>query len=354
MSNEVSVEVHRGVGRITLTRPKALHALNAPMCDTILAALERWAEDPTVYLVMIDHEDGTRGFCAGGDIRMLAESGAGDAGEARAFFRVEYRMNAALKTFPKPVLAIMDGVTMGGGVGLSVHGSHRVATERTLFAMPETGIGLFPDVGGGWFLPRLSGELGTWLALTGARLKGEDVAAARVATHYLPSELIPNLKKQVESADFSVGAAEMLNEILRGLTHAVPPGSFEAHREVIDACFARETAEEIVAALEASGDDWAVEQAATLRTKSPETVKVALRQVREGAKMETFEDNMRMEYRIGWRKVQSHDFLEGVRAVIIDKDNDPKWQPATLEGVSEADVAAYFEPLGADELTFGD
>jgi len=354
MSNEVSVEVHRGVGRITLTRPKALHALNAPMCDTILAALERWAEDPTVYLVMIDHEDGTRGFCAGGDIRMLAESGAGDAGEARAFFRVEYRMNAALKTFPKPVLAIMDGVTMGGGVGLSVHGSHRVATERTLFAMPETGIGLFPDVGGGWFLPRLSGELGTWLALTGARLKGVDVAAARVATHYLPSELIPNLKKQVESADFSVGAAEMLNEILRGLTHAVPPGSFEAHREVIDACFARETAEEIVAALEASGDDWAVEQAATLRTKSPETVKVALRQVREGAKMETFEDNMRMEYRIGWRKVQSHDFLEGVRAVIIDKDNDPKWQPATLEGVSEPDVAAYFEPLGADELTFGD
>ena len=354
MSNEVSVEVHRGVGRITLTRPKALHALNAPMCDTILAALERWAEDPTVYLVMIDHEDGTRGFCAGGDIRMLAESGAGDAGEARAFFRVEYRMNAALKTFPKPVLAIMDGVTMGGGVGLSVHGSHRVATERTLFAMPETGIGLFPDVGGGWFLPRLSGELGTWLALTGARLKGVDVAAARVATHYLPSELIPNLKKQVESADFSVGAAEMLNEILRGLTHAVPPGSFEAHREVIDACFARETAEEIVAALEASGDDWAVEQAATLRTKSPETVKVALRQVREGAKMETFEDNMRMEYRIGWRKVQSHDFLEGVRAVIIDKDNDPKWQPATLEGVSEADVAAYFEQLGADELTFGD
>ncbi|HAQ76542.1 MAG TPA: enoyl-CoA hydratase, partial [Hyphomonas sp.] len=149
MSNDVSVETHRGVGRVTLTRPKVLHALNAPMCDTILAALERWAADPTVHLVMIDHEEETRGFCAGGDIRMLADSGAGDASEARAFFNVEYRMNAALKTFPKPVLAIMDGVTMGGGVGLSVHGSHRVATERTLFAMPETGIGLFPDVGGG-------------------------------------------------------------------------------------------------------------------------------------------------------------------------------------------------------------
>ena len=354
MSNEVSVSVRRGVGRMTLTRPKALHALNAPMCETILAALERWADDPTVYLVMIDHEADTRGFCAGGDIRMLAESGAGDASEARAFFNVEYRMNAALKTFPKPVLAIMDGVTMGGGVGLSVHGSHRVATERTLFAMPETGIGLFPDVGGGWFLPRLSGELGTWLALTGARLKGSDVAAARVATHYLPSELITNLKKQIDAADFSVGAAEMLNEILRGLTHTVPPGSFEAHGDVIDTCFAKDTAEEIVAALEANGDDWAAEQVATLRTKSPETVKVALRQVREGGKMATFEDNMRMEYRIGWRKVQSHDFLEGVRAVIIDKDNDPKWRPSRLEDVSDEDIAKYFEPLGPDELTFGD
>ena len=354
MSNEVSVQVHRGVGRITLTRPKALHALNALMCETILAALERWASDPTVHLVMIDHEEETRGFCAGGDIRMLADSGAGDAQEARAFFNVEYRMNAALKTFPKPVLAIMDGVTMGGGVGLSVHGSHRIATERTLFAMPETGIGLFPDVGGGWFLPRLSGYLGTWLALTGARLKGVDVAAARVATHFLPSELVPNLKKQVESADFSVGAAEMLNEILRGMTHPVPAGSFEAHRDIIDACFAKDTAEEIVAALEASGDEWAAAQAATIRTKSPETVKVALRQVREGAKLDSFEDNMRMEYRIGWRKVQSHDFLEGVRAVIIDKDNDPKWKPATLEGVSESDVARYFDPLGDDELSFGD
>ena len=354
MSNEVSVHVHRGVGRITLTRPKALHALNAPMCETILMALERWADDPSVHLVMIDHDAETRGFCAGGDIRMLADSGAGDASEARAFFKVEYRMNAALKTFPKPVLAIMDGVTMGGGVGLSVHGSHRIATERTLFAMPETGIGLFPDVGGGWFLPRLTGYLGTWLALTGARLKGVDVAAARIATHFLPSELVPNLKKQVESADFSVGAAEMLNEILRGLAHAVPAGSFEAHRDIMDDCFSRDTAEEIAAALAASDDTWAAEQASTIRAKSPETVKVALRQLREGARLDNFEDNMRMEYRIGWRKVQSHDFLEGVRAVIIDKDNEPKWQPETLEAVSEADIARYFEPLGPNELTFGD
>ena len=352
MTEDVRITAQKRIGRITLTRPSALQALNAPMCESILSALERWAGDPTVHLVMIEHEEGTRGFCAGGDIRMLAESGAGDAHEARAFFNIEYRMNAALEAFPKPVLAIMDGVTMGGGVGLSVHGSHRVATERTVFAMPETGIGLFPDVGGGWFLPRLSGALGTWLALTGARLKGADVAAARVATHFLPSELVPNLKKQIEGADFSVDAADLLNEILRGVSHAVPAGSFEAHREIITRCFAPDTAEAIIAALEADGSDWAGEQVAALSTKSPETVKVALRQLREGERLASFEDNMRMEYRIGWRKVQSADFLEGVRAVIVDKDNSPSWSPARLEDVTEADVARYFEPLGADELQF--
>ena len=178
------------------------------------------------------------------------------------------------------------------------------------------------------------------------------MAAARVATHFVPSELVANLKKQVEGADFSVDAAGMLNEILRRLTHAVPAGSFEPHREVIDRCFAPDSAEAIVAALEADGGDWAMEQVAVLRTKSPETVKVALRQLREGGRLTDFRDNMRMEYRIGWRKVQSHDFLEGVRAVIVDKDNAPAWAPARLEDVSAADVARYFEPLGPDELEF--
>ncbi|MFN3211793.1 MAG: enoyl-CoA hydratase/isomerase family protein [Henriciella sp.] len=352
MTDSVLTKNEGGVGYITLNRPEALHALNLEMCETILAALRVWALDPSVQIVMIDHADGTRGFCAGGDIAMLRESGISDGKAARAFFAEEYRMNAAIKAFPKPYLAIMDGVTMGGGVGLSVHGSHRIATERTLFAMPETGIGLFPDVGGGWFLPRLKGELGTWLALTGERLKGADVAAAKVATHFLPSELVPNLKAQISEADFSGGAAEMLGEILSRLTHDVPAGSYEANRELIDACFAHDQAEEIVAALTANGSEWAVKQAETIRSKSPETVKVALRQVRDGGRCETFEDNMRMEYRIGWRKVQSPDFIEGVRAVIIDKDHAPKWSPGTLEGVSEADVARYFEPLGEDELSF--
>lgn len=352
MSGEVLIRAEGGVGRITLTRPLALHALNTAMCASILEAVTKWKDDSALHLVWIDHQEGTRGFCAGGDIRMLAESGAGDAAEARAFFRTEYRMNAALEAFPKPILSVLDGVTMGGGVGLTVHGSHRIATERTLFAMPETGIGLFPDVGGGWFLPRLEGELGTWLALTGARLKGADVAAARVATHFLPSELVPAVAKQIAAADFSVSAVDMLGEILRSLTHAAPAPSYAAHADAIHRCFAFDTAEEIVAALEADGGEWAKAELATLWTKSPETVKVALRQLREGRRLESFEDNMRMEYRIGWRKVQSHDFQEGVRAVIIDKDNTPAWSPARLEDVSEADVARYFEPLGEDELTF--
>ncbi|MEM7460922.1 MAG: enoyl-CoA hydratase/isomerase family protein [Pseudomonadota bacterium] len=352
MTETVRTKVMGGVGYLTLNRPEALHALNLEMCETILAALQVWAQDPHVEMVVIDHEDGTRGFCAGGDIAMLRESGLTDGRQARAFFAEEYRMNAAIKAFPKPYLAIMDGVTMGGGVGLSVHGSHRIATERTLFAMPETGIGLFPDVGGGWFLPRLRGELGTWLALTGARLKGADVAAARVATHFLPSELIPNLKAQILEADFSVGAAEMLGEILSRLTHTVPAGSFEGHAPTIDTCFSGDRAEEIVQNLEADGTDWAIEQAKAIRQKSPETVKVALRQVRDGAACETFEDNMRMEYRIGWRKVQSPDFIEGVRAVIIDKDHAPAWSPSTLEDVTDAHVETFFQPLGEDELRF--
>ena len=353
MSKHVLTKSEGGVGMITLNRPEALHALNFDMCETILAALRVWAEDPDIHIVMIEHAEGSRGFCAGGDIAMLRESGLSDGREARAFFAEEYRMNAMIKAFPKPYLALMDGVTMGGGVGLSVHGSHRVATERTLFAMPETGIGLFPDVGGGWFLPRLRGELGTWLALTGARLKGADVAAARVATHFLPSELIPNLKAQIAQADFSAGAAEMLGEILSRLTHTVPTGSFEPYMDLIERCFAHDRAEDIVAALDAEGSEWALEQAKTIRSKSPETVKVALRQVREGGQCQTFEDNMRMEYRIGWRKVQSPDFIEGVRAVIIDKDHNPSWSPATLEGVTAEAVDQYFAPLGEDDLDFG-
>lgn len=343
------VTIHReGVaGRITLNRPQALHALNEEMCLAIDAALKLWADDPDVELVVVDHAAGSRGFCAGGDIRMLAESGTADGSAAQAFFRAEYRLNTRIKNYSKPYVAFMDGVTMGGGVGISVHGSHRVATERTLFAMPETGIGLFPDVGGGWFLPRLGPPLGMWLALTGERLKGGDVVAAGVATHFAESSVLEALKAQVCD-----GALELLEAM-----DWDEAGSFEKYDDVMARCFSGGSVEDIVAALEGEASDtpagqWAKKQLDTLKTKSPRTLKVAHRQLTEGLKMQSFEDNMRMEFRIGCRQVHSRDFQEGVRAVIVDKDNAPKWDPATLAGVTHRMLDEVFAPLGDDELTF--
>lgn len=350
------------LARLTLNRPAALHALNTAMCRDMIAALLAWREDAAIGAVLIDHAEGTRGFCAGGDIRMLAESGAKDGKEAREFFFTEYRLNHLLQSYPKPVVALIDGVTMGGGVGISVHGAFRIATERTVFAMPETGIGLFPDVGGGWFLPRLRtpaapgakrnlGAVGTWLALTGARLKAADCLLAGIATHYVPSELVGAVVTQIAGAAAAHEPMAALRSGLDALSEGAGPAKelTEANRDRIDTLFAHECVEAIVAALGADQSDWAKTQLETLRTKSPQTLKVALRQIRTGAGLTAFADNMRMEYRIGARVVQRHDFLEGVRAVIIDKDNAPKWNPATLEGVTDAMLDEIFAPLPADE-----
>lgn len=340
MTDQVIIARKEGrAGRITLNRPKALHSLNQDMCEQMIDALTGWIDDDAVELIVVDHAPDTRGFCAGGDIRMLQDSGKADGKEAQAFFAEEYRLNTLIKEYPKPYVAIIDGVTMGGGVGISVHGDVRVATPNTTFAMPESGIGLFPDVGGGWFLPRLDGELGQWLALTGARLKGKDVLAAGVATHF------------IEDAS---GLANRLCETglsaLDGLGTSAE-ASFEAHRAEIDACFSADSVEEIIARLE-QGSEWAREQAAGLKTKSPLTLKVAHRQLREGGALISFRDNMRMEYRIGSRMVCTENFIEGVRAVLVDRDNSPNWVPPDLASVSEADVEHFFQPLGQNELTF--
>ena len=348
--SEVLVRTEGRLGRLTLKRPGALHALNTNMCRLMIDALIKWRDDPAVTAVLVDHAEGTRGFCAGGDIRMLAESGAKDGREAREFFHTEYRLNHLIHVYPKPYVALIDGVTMGGGVGISVHGAFRVATERTTFAMPETGIGLFPDVGGGWFLPRLpEPELGTWLALTGARLKGEECVTAEIATHLVPSELLAAARTQIAGAADTHDPMRAIRSGLDALCEAkrepiVPaPGALKP-------LFGFDTVEEIFAALEKdSGNPWCMAQLETLKTKSPQTLKVALRQLREGAKMKSFADNMRMEYRIGAHVVGRHDFLEGVRAVIVDKDNAPKWSPATLEGVTDAMLDEIFAPLPAGE-----
>lgn len=353
MSDSAPVIVRKigHVGRLTLNRPKALHALNQEMCETMANALREWKTDYSVAAVLVDHAEDTRGFCAGGDIRMLAESGAADGVEATDFFREEYRLNALIHNFPKPYIAIMDGITMGGGVGISVHGSHRIVTENTTFAMPETGIGLFPDVGGGWFLPRLEGELGMWLALTGARLKGSDVAAIGVGTHYIPAELKANLIAEIEGADLSFDTANLINTILRSRKQPAGCPGYADYLDIINACFGKSSVEEIIACLEANDDDWSKAQLKVMSTKSPQTMKVAFRQLREGAAFATFEENMRNEFRIGWRQVRSADFQEGVRAVIIDKDNTPVWPSKTLSEVTDEKIDEIFAPLGKDELT---
>lgn len=342
MTDEVLCRVEGQVGRITLNRPSALHALTTAMCKTMIDALLMWRGDRAVQAVLIDHS-GERGFCAGGDIRMLAESGAGDGAQAREFFFTEYRLNHLLFTYSKAVVAVMDGVTMGGGVGISMPARFRIATERTTFAMPETGIGLFPDVGGGWYLPRLPGKTGLWLALTGARIKAADCLALGIATDFELSENLEAVKAQIMADPAGI------ERILTATESDPGRAPIAAHRDAIDRLFGAHSVEGIVEALEADGGEWAKAQLEILQTKSPQTMKVAFRQLATGARLHDFADNMRMEYRIGARVVQRHDFIEGVRAVIVDKDNAPKWNPASLAGVTDGILDAIFAPLPPDQ-----
>ena len=338
MTADVLISTDVRVGRLSLNRPKAIHALNLPMCQAMIDALVKWQGDDAVEAVIIDHSEG-RGFCAGGDIRMLAESGAKDGKEARLFFHTEYRLNHLLFTYPKPVAAFMDGITMGGGVGISQPAKYRVATEHTRFAMPETGIGLFPDVGGGWYLPRLEGRVGAYLALTGARLDGAECLALGLATHYLPSEKLAEAKERIAVDPTRIGG------ILGELSVTAPPAAITRHLERINRLFASDTYEDILGALEADGGEWAEKELATLHGKSPQTCKVALRQLKEGGEMHDFAAQMTQEYAIGSRVVQMHDFIEGVRALIVDKDNSPKWDPPTPEAVTDDWIDAIFAPL---------
>ncbi|MDZ4690638.1 enoyl-CoA hydratase/isomerase family protein [Terricaulis sp.] len=351
MTTEILTSAANGLGHITLNRPAALHALNTLMCAAMIDALVAWRDDASVHAILLDHAPGTRGFCAGGDIRMIAESGAGDGREARAFFFTEYRLNHLLFHYPKPIVALIDGVTMGGGVGISMPARFRIATENTTYAMPETGIGLFPDVGGGWYLPRKPGEIGMWLALTGARLKAADCLIAGIATHYMPTEILAAARAQIAGAAQTHDATRALESGLEALSEGAgrPKELTPENIERINRIFAGESVEAIFAALEADGSDWAQAQLATLRTKSPQALKVSFRQMREGAAMQSFEDEMRSEYRIASRVSSLHDFQEGVRALIVDKDNKPAWNPATLAAVTDAELDQIFAPLPADE-----
>ncbi|MEY3834034.1 MAG: hypothetical protein RLZZ130_1512 [Pseudomonadota bacterium] len=344
MTDDILLKVEGHAGFISLNRPSALHALTLPMVHAMTQALLAWRDDPAVKCVVIDHADG-RGFCAGGDIAFLRNSAMNDGGvSGLKFFHDEYQLNHLLITYPKPVVAFMDGITMGGGVGISQPARFRVATENTKFAMPETGIGLFPDVGGGWYLSRLEGRVGQFLALTGARIAGAGCLALGLATHYLTSNLLAEAKSRIATED-----VERIDGIL-GTLSVTPPDSKIVETIVqINRHFASDRLEDILASLEGDESDWAMKELATLRSKSPQTCKVALRQLAESLKLTDFADNMAMEYRIASRVLVRPDFAEGVRAVIVDKDNSPKWDPATAEGVTDALIDAIFAPLPAQE-----
>ncbi|MFQ5783435.1 MAG: enoyl-CoA hydratase/isomerase family protein [Alphaproteobacteria bacterium] len=350
MEGDILFAVEGAVGRVTLNRPKALNALTHDMALRLDRRLAEWASDDTVSVVAVDAA-GERAFCAGGDIRALYRAllTPGDPLIAD-FYRDEYRLNHRIFTYPKPYVALIDGVVMGGGVGISVHGSHRVASEHILFAMPETGIGLFPDVGGSWFLPRMPGEIGMYLGLTGARLKAADARYAGVATHYVPRERHPLLLRTLAEMSYGDDAYGAVGAVLARFDE--DPGSppLAAHRDAIDRCFSEDSVEDILAALAAAGGDWAQTTMAALADKSPTSLKVAFRQLREGAALDDFAQAMRMEYRLSQRFCAGHDFREGVRAVVIDKDNAPQWRPDRLDRVSVATVDAYFAPLGDDDL----
>ena len=333
--DDIVFSIRDGAGRVTLNRPRALNALTLDMARRLDGQLRDWADDGRVDRVVVDGA-GDRAFCAGGDVRDLYEA-MGRPGDPliAAFYGDEYTLNHRIKGYGKPYVALIDGVVMGGGVGVSVHGSHRVVTEHALFAMPETGIGLFPDVGGTWFLPRMPGEIGLYIGLTGARLRAADALYCDVATHFIPRARLAG----------TTASADELDRL------AEDPGEapLSAQREIIDHCFAGGSVDAIIAALRADGGEWATKTLEILATKSPTSLKVAFRQIREGGSLD-FAGAMRLEYRLSQRFCAAHDFREGVRAVVIDKDQKPRWQPSSLDAVSESDVDAYFAPLDGGDL----
>jgi enoyl-CoA hydratase len=318
------------IGHLTLDRPRALNALDGRMIGALAEALAGWRNDPTVHAVVIEGAGG-RAFCAGGDIRAIRDRAlAGDAAAIETFFRDEYALNAAIDEYPKPYVALIDGICMGGGIGVSVHGQIRVTTEAGLFAMPETAIGMFPDVGATFMLPRLPGALGMYLGLTGARLTGADAVHAGVATHFVPRAALPALRAALAADGVAAVAAH---------AEALPPFSLAPWRAALDRCFGADSVAAIVAGLEAERTDWARETLATLRAMSPSAVMWSFEMIRRGAER-SLRDCLAAEL-VMTRHVTRHpDFAEGVRAMVVDKDRTPRWTPASLEEVDSGAIAA--------------
>jgi enoyl-CoA hydratase len=341
-AEEVLTRIDNGVGLITLNRPRAINSLNQTMVDALSAVLTRWADDDAVRAVVLSGA-GERGLCAGGDIVTVYHSARKDGVEVRKFWRDEYLLNGQIGRFAKPYVSLMDGIVMGGGVGVSAHGSVRVVTETSKMAMPEVGIGFVPDVGGAFLLARAPGALGLYAALTGAPFSGSDAIALGFADHYVPHSELEAFTAAIVSDGIECAVAG----------HAVkpPPSNLVAQRDWIDECFAGDTLADIVAALRGHDAGPANDAANLVASRSPTSVSVALQAVRRAAKLETLEDVLIQDYRVSSATSRSHDLVEGIRAQIIDKDRNPKWSPASLAAVTAADVDAYFAPVD-DDLNF--
>lgn len=341
-SDEVLTEVDGSVGLITLSRPKAINSLNQRMVDDLAAILTGWADDDAVRAVVLSGA-GERGLCAGGDVVSIYHSARKNGAEARRFWRDEYLLNAQIADFAKPYVAVMDGIVMGGGVGVSAHANTRVVTDTSKIAMPEVGIGFIPDVGGVYLLARAPGGLGLHAALTGAPFTGADAIAMGFADHYVPHADIEAFRRAIVSDGVENALAKYAVE--------PPPSELAAQRGWIDDCFAHDTVEDIVAALRDHDAGSANDAANLIATRSPIALSVTLEAVRRAAALETLKDVLVQDYRVSSASLRSHDLVEGIRAQLIDKDRNPKWSPAQLAAVTAADVEAYFAPVD-DDLSF--
>jgi enoyl-CoA hydratase len=344
-SDDILSRVDNGIGFVTLNRPKAINSLNQSMVCRLRAVLTDWEQDSSIGAVVLDGA-GERGLCAGGDVVAIYHSARADGLRARRFWYDEYLMNGQIGRFPKPYVSLMDGIVMGGGVGVGAHANTRVVTDTTKMAMPEVGIGFIPDVGGAYLLSRAPGSLGLHAALTGAPFSGADAIALGFADHLVPHDQLDALREAIAE----VGVEQAI------ATYAVepPPSELAAQRDWIDECYAGETVADIVARLRAhpkAGAGPAEDAANLIATRSPIALSVTLAAVRRAASLDTLEDVLAQDYRVSSASLRSHDLVEGIRAQLVDKDRNPRWSPASLEQVTAADIEAYFQPV-EDELTF--
>jgi enoyl-CoA hydratase len=342
-TSDVVVRRQGTAGRITLNRPDALNALNAVMLAAIASAVAEWREDERVEVVIVDGA-GERGLCAGGDIRAMYDSRNQGSGFARTFWRDEYRLNALIKRYPKPYIAFMDGIVMGGGIGLSAHGTHRIVTERSALAMPETGIGLIPDVGGTFLLSRAPGAVGGYLGLVGERMHGAGTIFAGFADRFVPSARLDDLARELCETK-----AQDVDAVIARHAEPPPPSELKSHAAEIDAAFGLESIGDIMHALQKSGTPWARKTKAALDQRSPLAMTLTHEAIRRAKRLTSLEEALNVEYRLVVRLFESGEFPEGVRALLIDKDKRPRWNPRRIEDVDAATVAGYFAPLPPEQ-----